>query len=102
MDGFLISIHLHAKGAPCKRMFRIARNFDCLSLFDFNQKPASIRAVIRTNRAFYLFWHEECPLSPFIFPTPRIYNTPMFTSTSQWQIRDFTIFISVDLNIQIT
>jgi len=67
MDSFLIAIHLYAKGAPRKGMFRVTGNFDRFSIYDFYQKPAGVRSIIRANRPYHLFQHEKSPsLSPGI------------------------------------
>src|SRR4030067_2120041 len=67
MGSFLILIHLHAKGAPRKGMFRVTGNFDRVAVYDFCQKPAGVRAIIRANRPFHLFQHGKFPsLSPGI------------------------------------
>jgi hypothetical protein len=66
MNGFVIAIHLDAKGSSCKRMLRVARNLDGLSVCDFNQKPAGIRAIIRANGTLNLSHHENLLFPPLL------------------------------------
>jgi hypothetical protein len=93
MDGFLIAIHLRAKGTPCKRVFRVSRNLDRFSIHDFYQKPTGVRSIIRANRPFYFSQHSnllryenaaECPALWAGSFTPNIFylhdnNNPIIT-----------------------
>jgi hypothetical protein len=67
MNGLVIAIHLDTKGSSCKRMLRIAKNLDGLSICDFNQKSAGIRSIIRANGTLNLSHHEKSPLT-FMMP----------------------------------
>jgi hypothetical protein len=102
MNGFWVVIHLNAKGPPCKRMIRVARDLDRSSLFDLYQKPAGVRAIIRANRPFYLFLQEKSPLSPFILTPLKYMRHLCLLQPPDCKSPLFTIFISVDLSTRIT
>jgi hypothetical protein len=54
-------VHLGAKGPAGKGMLRVPRNPGCYPILHLNQKPAGIRAVIRTNRSLDLSGHKNLP-----------------------------------------
>jgi hypothetical protein len=78
VHGPLVMVHLGAKGAAGKGMLRVPRYADRFPIRHLNHKPASIRAVIGTDRSLDLSGHENLPIKkrrkalpyyPF-FPAP--------------------------------
>jgi hypothetical protein len=59
VDSLLITIHLGTERASREWMIWIATNPDGFSSGDLNEKTTGIRTVIRANRPFHLFEHEN-------------------------------------------